>query len=145
MTKLIDNNLCFTFRKSDMSKFTNDDWLLALVLVAQLCPTFCDPMDSSGVAYQRAIHGSLQARILEWVDILLSRGSSQTRPGSPVLQADSLPSEPPGKPCEASFTESFWKVPLKQQGPHDVQNILWFMKSLFTQRGIPNTQQRTCL
>ena len=42
--------------------------------------------------------GILQARILEWVAISFSRGSSQLpriRPGSPALQADSLPSEPP--------------------------------------------------
>ena len=44
--------------------------------------------------------GILQARILEWVAMSSSRGSSQ--PGiesrSPVLKADSLPSKPPGKP-----------------------------------------------
>ena len=41
-----------------------------------------------------------QARILEWVVIPFSRGSSKPgiEPGSPALQADSLPSEPPGKP-----------------------------------------------
>jgi len=38
----------------------------------------------------------LQARILERVAMPFSRGSSQPRP--PTLQADSLPSEPPGKP-----------------------------------------------
>ena len=40
--------------------------------VAQLCPTLCNPMD-----YR--IHGSLQARILEWVAFPFSRGSSQPR------------------------------------------------------------------
>ena len=42
----------------------------------------------------------LQARIPEWVAMPSSRGSSQPtiEPGSPVLQVDSLPSEPPGKP-----------------------------------------------
>ena len=46
------------------------------------------------------VHGILQARILEWVAIPFSRGSSQPRdePGSPALQADSLLSEPPEKP-----------------------------------------------
>ena len=38
----------------------------------------------------------LQARIVEWVAMPSSRGSSQTR--SPALQVDSLPSELPGKP-----------------------------------------------
>ena len=44
--------------------------------------------------------GILQARILEWVAIPSSRGSSQPgmEPRSPALQADSLPSEPPGNP-----------------------------------------------
>ena len=44
--------------------------------------------------------GILQARILEWVTIPFSRGSSQPgfKPGSPPFQADSLPFEPPGKP-----------------------------------------------
>ena len=47
-----------------------------------------------------SVHGVLQARILEWAAISFSRGTSQPRiePGSPTLQADSLPSEPPGKP-----------------------------------------------
>ena len=41
------------------------------------------------------IHGVLQARILEWVAIPFSKGSSNagTEARSPALQADSLPSE----------------------------------------------------
>ena len=40
-----------------------------------------------------------QARVLEWVSISFSRGSSPPRikPGSPALQADALRSKPPGK------------------------------------------------
>ena len=47
-----------------------------------------------------SVHGIPQARILEWVAIPFSRGSHDPRiePGSPALQADSLPSEPQGKP-----------------------------------------------
>ena len=46
------------------------------------------------------VHGILQARILEWVAFPFSRGSSQPgiEPGSPALQADSLPTELSGKP-----------------------------------------------
>ena len=40
--------------------------------------------------------GILQERILEWVAMSSSSGFSQPR--SPAFQADSLPSEPPGKP-----------------------------------------------
>jgi len=47
------------------------------------------------------VHGILQARILEWVAIPFSRDfpNPGIEPGSPTLQADSLSSEPPGKPC----------------------------------------------
>ena len=47
------------------------------VLVAQLCPTLCDPMDCSPPG--SSVHGILQARILEWVAISFSRGSSWLR------------------------------------------------------------------
>ena len=42
------------------------------VKVPQSCPTLCDPMDYT-------VHGILQARMLEWVAFLFSRGSSQPR------------------------------------------------------------------
>ena len=45
--------------------------------VAQSCPTFCDPMECSLPG--SSLHGILQARILEWVAISFSRGSSQLR------------------------------------------------------------------
>ena len=45
--------------------------------VAQLCPTLCDPMDCNLPGF--SIHGILQARILEWVTISFSRGSSWPR------------------------------------------------------------------
>ena len=41
------------------------------VLVAQSCPTLCDPMDSS--LPSSSVHGILQARILRWVTIPFSR------------------------------------------------------------------------
>ena len=49
------------------------------------------------------VHGILQARILEWVAVAFSRGSSQPRDGTqaPTLQADSLPAEPQGKPYDS--------------------------------------------
>ena len=47
------------------------------VLIAQLCPTLCDPMDCSPPG--SSVHGILQARILEWVAIPFSRGSSRPR------------------------------------------------------------------
>ena len=47
------------------------------VKVAQWCPMLCDPMHYRRPGY--FVHGILQARILEWVAILFSRGSSQPR------------------------------------------------------------------
>jgi len=41
---------------------------------AQLCLTLCDPLDCSPPVY--FVHGISQARILEWVAISFSRGSS---------------------------------------------------------------------
>ena len=45
--------------------------------VAQSCLTLCDPMDCSPPA--SSVHGIFQARILEWVAISFSRGSSRPR------------------------------------------------------------------
>ena len=58
----------------------------------------CDPMDCSPPG--SSDHGILQARILEWV-AFPSPGDLPNpgmEPGSPPLQTDSSPSEPPGKP-----------------------------------------------
>ena len=75
-------------------------------LVTKSCPTVCDPMDCSLPG--SSIHGILQARILEWVATAFSRGQRiipfsgdfphpGVKPGFPMWQTDSLPSEPPGK------------------------------------------------
>ena len=45
--------------------------------VAQSCPTLCDPIDCSLPGF--SVHGIFQARILEWVAVSFSRGSSQPR------------------------------------------------------------------
>ena len=45
--------------------------------VAQLCLTLCDPVDCS--PQRSSVHGIFQARVLEWVAISFSRGSSQPR------------------------------------------------------------------
>ena len=42
--------------------------------VAQSCPTLCNPMDCSLLG--SSVHGIFQARVLEWVAISFSRGSS---------------------------------------------------------------------
>ena len=47
------------------------------VLVAQPCPTLCDPMDGSLPG--STVHEIFQMRILEWAPVSFSRGSSQLR------------------------------------------------------------------
>ena len=68
------------------------------VKVAQFCPTLCEPTDCSLPG--SFVHRILQARILEWVAIPFSRGSSNPgiKPRSLALQTDSLPSNPIRKP-----------------------------------------------
>ena len=48
----------------------------------QLCPALCDPVDHSLPG--SSVHGILQARILEWVAMPSSRGSSPLRDGTCV-------------------------------------------------------------
>ena len=43
----------------------------------QLCLTLCDPMDYS--LSGSSVHGIFQARVLEWIAISFSRGSSLPR------------------------------------------------------------------
>ena len=42
--------------------------------VAQSCPTLCNPMDCS--LSGSSVHGIFQARVLEWIAISFSKGSS---------------------------------------------------------------------
>ena len=65
--------------------------------VAQSCPTLCDPMDCSPPG--SSVHGILQARILEWVAISFSRGSSQPRDRTQVscIAGRFFTTEPRGK------------------------------------------------
>ena len=51
--------------------------VVVAVKVTQLCSTLCDPMDYSLLG--SSVRGILQARILDWVVIPFSRGSSRFR------------------------------------------------------------------
>ena len=67
------------------------------VKVTQLCLTLCDTMDCSLPG--SSIHGIFQARVLEWVAISFSRGSSRPRDWTQVsrIVGRRFTSEPPGK------------------------------------------------
>ena len=80
--------------------------LFMCVWVAQQCLILCNPMDCGLPG--PSVHGIPQARILEWIAIPFFRGSSwpSIKLMSPTLHADSLPSEPPGKPSIYLFSLS---------------------------------------
>ena len=124
-----------------VSGFNNLWKQCVLCLVTQSCPTHCDPLDCSPPG--SCVHGVLQARILEWVAMPSSRGSSQ--PTSPALQADSLSPEPPGKPKN---TEVGSLPLLTQESNLDLLHCGWVLYQLSYQ-GRPNKaghfSEWTCL
>ena len=50
-----------------MSEIEENYMACACVLVSQVCPTLCDPMDCSLPG--SSVHGIFQARTLQWVAI----------------------------------------------------------------------------
>ena len=79
------------------------------------CPTLCDPMDCSPPG--SSVHGIFQARILEWVAMLSSRGSSQSRDRIHIscTAGRFFTTEPPGKP------QLFLKQKQKVKSPADLE------------------------
>ena len=66
------------------------------VLVSQSCPTLCNAMDSTSSSVMEF------SKQEYWNGLPCpspgDHSDPRIKPGSPTLQADSLPSEPPGKP-----------------------------------------------
>ena len=86
----------------------------SLCVHAQSCPTLCDPTDSSLLG--SSVHRTFQARILKWVAISSSRGSSQPRNQTHIscIAGGFFTAEPPGKPWKAVERVS------QQDGTHDL-------------------------
>ena len=79
----------------------NTVFCFRLCLVAQSCAILCDPMDCCQASL---IMGILQARILEWVVMSPSKGSSQHRDRTQISPtAGRLLSEVPAKPPPTFF------------------------------------------
>ena len=76
---------------------------------AQLCPTLFDPTNCSPPG--SSVHGISQARILEWVDIFFSRGSSQPRDWTWVscTAGRFFTTIPPGKPNNRYRVSFVWQ------------------------------------
>ena len=70
------------------------------MLVIQSCPIFCHPMDCDCVARQARLFMEFSGQEY-WSGLPFPPPGDLSdpgiEPGSPALQTDSLPSEPPGK------------------------------------------------
>ena len=76
--------------------------LLHACMHAHSCLTLCNPRDCSPPG--SSVHGVLQPRILDWIAIPSSGGSSYPviepqPPASPALAGGLSTTQPPGKPC----------------------------------------------
>ena len=69
-------------RIEDLPRLRPIWYVLCCAKLLQLCPTLCDTMDYSPTGY--SVHGIFQTRVLEWVAISSSRGSSRLRDGTHV-------------------------------------------------------------
>ena len=102
-------------------------------LFAKTCPTLCNPMDCSPSV--SSVHGISQARILEWVAISFSRGSSQPRGQTHVscLAGRFFTTEPPGKPLSRIKEESNNHCYAKHV--YDFQHVGWQVKMSHSNAG----------
>ena len=116
----------------------------------QLCPTLCNPMDSSLAWTVASLSmGILQARILEWVAMLSSRWSSWPRDQTQVSHVSctgkqiSLPLAPPGKPqikyCESEsglFATPWIYCPWNSPGQNIGVGSLSLLLGIFPAQGL---------
>ena len=81
-----------------LHQLENINRLLFLFSGSFVTDSFCDPVDCSPPG--SSVHGISQARILEWVAISFSRGSSQPRDQTQVscIAGRFFTTEPLGKP-----------------------------------------------
>ena len=86
-------------KELDMTEHWTELNMLSVCLVAQSCPTLCDPMDYSPQG--SPVYGIIPARILEWAAISSSRRSSNPEtesmiPAAPALAGRFFTTEPSG-------------------------------------------------
>ena len=108
------------------------------MIVAQLRLTLCNPMDCNlpGSSVRRI----LEARILEWVAIFFSKGSSLPRRLLSLLpwQVGSLPLVPPGKPSISVYWGlNFLRAKLVE--PSSSHGLPWSSQGFTTQ--LPNDSE----
>ena len=88
----------------------------------QSCRLLWGPMDCSPLG--SSVHGTLQARILEWVTMPSSRGSSQDRDQTCVscIAGGFFTTEPPGKPLNLYSVQFIHSVMSDSLQPHEPQH-----------------------
>ena len=84
--------------KSYLLGWLNENEVNVMIISTQLCLTLCDPMIYSPP--DCFVHEIFQARVLEWVAISYSRGSSQPRDRTCIscIAGRFFTAEPSGKP-----------------------------------------------
>ena len=84
--------------KSYLLGWLNENEVNVMIISTQLCLTLCDPMIYSPP--DSFVHEIFQARVLEWVAISYSRGSSQPRDQTCIscVAGGFFTAEPSGKP-----------------------------------------------
>ena len=90
---------------------------VCLCVCTQLYLTLWDPMDCSPSA--SSVHGISQARILKWVAVSFSRGSTQPR--SLALASGFFTTEPPEKPNPSSSVQLSRSVMSNSLRPYGLQ------------------------
>ena len=90
----------------------------------QLCLTLCNPMDCSPSG--SSVHGTSQARILEWVAISYFRGSSQPRDRTRVSNISCIARQ-------VLTTSATWEAPIGTQiiVPHANIGIYFYILLLY--------------
>ena len=107
-------------------------------MCAQLCLTLCSPIDCMQPT-RLLVHGLFQAKLLQWIVISLSKGSSQlrveTQRSNPCLlhcQADSLP---------LSTREILQAITIIQCSPTDLCKIIIHRKQQLERFILGNSSQ----
>ena len=102
--------------------------------VAQSCPTLCNPMDCS--LSGSSVYGIFQARC--WSGLPFPSPGDPPEPGiepwSPELQADALPSEPPGK-----------SIPDAKKGRYKYRSPILEMKRITSLQTLQTVNDNKCL
>ena len=120
---LVWNSLCFLDLNVSLISQVKEVFSCVLSLVTQLCPTLWDSMDCSPPG--SPVHGDSPGKNT-WSGLPCPSPGDLPNPGvkprSPALQADSLPSELPGKPSSNMFSVPFSLSLFLHLGPQQCEH-----------------------